>query len=719
MLKWWIAMAAMLQLLFFSLPAHGAAGKERVQLAADEVRYDYEAKQIIGEGNVKITYKKIVIAADKVVIDQEQNVLLAIGNVHLVKDGDSFDAERFLYYLESEEGWLSPVNTTVTGDEIEEPVLYSAAEAFVHGEEILSKQSYMTSCHLETPHYHLTAKELEYYPDERIIMHGVWIWERNVPWFYLPYLYISLKEGDDNFEVEVGQNQTDGWYFLVAYNYFVNQRNTLKFKTKLTQFGNNEYGLGHIFKQEPNIKWYQEYAVIDKSNYGEPIDYKFAFNYQNTTDPKRNFETDLTTWQRNSSYMDSYLENELHLRFRGISPYPYLNFSLTDTGSNIGGGDVAITRRMDFNGSWDYSFDPTFRVNLYTGKAYTQNLYYNTVSLNQYFYRVAFAKSFQSWQNNLVYDYNSTRSYNFTELTSSNNAWKLPYVEDIGTTIQYTYMERQQYDSYLNTKGERLGVDLRKSVMLWKKNRLQLDNNTNLHYRYFQLDYLERDSEILGVEDGLSLTNYFNDYFRTSIEYGYTGVTGEATAYFGKSDEYILPGSYAKNNWAWNSPKLNASFSTAYNFEQAIASPANLSASWTPSPKNNVNFNTIYYWGEGLGSTNFTVNYHPWENWRIVLYLGYNFLDLVNPWTNKQFEAEVEQHLTKNLKVKAAAQYNMLRDEFSIGNTTFSYDWHCRELQFQYDWITQEFWFQVVIKAFPQATLKLNEDMNLLNELPY
>ena len=88
----------------------------------------------------------------------------------------------------------------------------------------------------------------------------------------------------------------------------------------------------------------------------------------------------------------------------------------------------------------------------------------------------------------------------------------------------------------------------------------------------------------------------------------------------------------------------------------------------------------------------------------------------MNPWGAKQFEAILEQPLSSKWKVQAAAQYNMLRDEFSIGNATFIYDWHCRELQFHYDWTQQNFWLQIVFKAFPQATIQLNQDMQLLNE---
>ena len=48
------------------------------------------------------------------------------------------------------------------------------------------------------------------------------------------------------------------------------------------------------------------------------------------------------------------------------------------------------------------------------------------------------------------------------------------------------------------------------------------------------------------------------------------------------------------------------------------------------------------------------------------------------------------------------------------------YDWHCRQVVLHYDGVEKEYWLQIVIKAFPNDSLKLtgkNTLDNLLNQI--
>ena len=155
-----------------------SAASDPAVINGDQVSYDYEHKIIRASGNVKITYKEIVIEADRAYINHEENILLATGHVKVTKKDDVFRGERFLYYLKERQGWLTPLDTSITDPEIKGAVLLTARDAYLKNEEdIWLKEASFTSCDREKPHFHITAKAIEYFPEERIVFHQVWYWD--------------------------------------------------------------------------------------------------------------------------------------------------------------------------------------------------------------------------------------------------------------------------------------------------------------------------------------------------------------------------------------------------------------------------------------------------------------------------------------------------------------------------------------------------------------
>ena len=697
--------------------AHGAP--ERVVLTADTVRYNYDAKQISASGAVTIRYKEIQISADQAIIDQEQNMLLATGAVEVEKQGDRFRGDRFLYDLEGERGWLSPVQTTITAAddaEVKEPLRYSAEEAFIKGEDIIAKQSFFTGCDLENPHYNFTAKTMEYYPGKRIILRQVWYWEHGWRLIYLPYFYISLDDKEDNFEFEVGHNDVDGWYGLIGYHYFVNEKNRLKFESKLTELNGNQYAVKHRSILAEHREWYEEYYLQDKSDLGYPNpDYGVAVGYKDETDPKRNVESTLTHWQRSGLSGDPYSENALAFFYRGMAPYPYLNFQYQDTGEDP-------LRTMNFNGNWTYNVDPTSVLHFlgsWSFSKYLRNESYASSNYNNFLYDINYLKNWD-WSNlNLRYKETAvfngnTYAENFKpDLIYTIPAWNLPYLGQISVSSNYTRMERFQNNTVTGV-GDRLGLDLSKRWTLgspqWLPN-LSLTNN--LYLRQYRVD--DVPSDLADLSSALSATKYFNTRLSASLGVGYSFVDGTTNPFFSSKDSSLQPGGFMNNLWTFNDPHYYASLNNQY-FFQTKSGLSTLSSRWTPAPAQSINFNTQYDWTQGLGLTSFETRYNLNEELKLALLLGYDFQ--YQAWSTKQFETLVKKKLTTNWEAEAAVQYSMVQNDFSIGNVTFTYDWHCRQLLFHYDWTTRSFWFQVVFKAFPRATLQFDKDMPLLND-PY
>jgi len=219
-----LSLIVMMSILLPAQSARAESGEARI--TADEMAYDYHLKQMEAWGNVKIVYKDITVESDQAFVDQNQNILVAKGSVRITKKDSNYTGNLFLYYLNREEGLLTPIQAEIRDQEINGPVQMKAVEGYLKGETVTTINSKFSGCDREKPHYHLTAKQAEYYPGDRVVLHRVWYWEHGIPILYLPFLYISLKPDRDNFEVEIGHNQLEGWYARIGYNYIWDGHNT-------------------------------------------------------------------------------------------------------------------------------------------------------------------------------------------------------------------------------------------------------------------------------------------------------------------------------------------------------------------------------------------------------------------------------------------------------------------------------------------------------------
>ncbi|TCL62214.1 hypothetical protein EDC14_102765 [Hydrogenispora ethanolica] len=707
----WVLGMLVVFILGHSGPARGAL--DRVLLSADEVHYNYETKQIRALGAVVIHYKEIQVTADWAIIDQELNFLLATGEVCVEKNGDQFQGQRFLYSIKEQQGWLSPAHTTITGSEIEKAVRYSAEEALVKEEEILAKGSFFTGCDLEKPHYHFTAKELEYYPDKRIILRRVWYWEHGRRLIFLPYFYISLEDKEDNFEFEVGHNEVDGWYALVGYKYFMNEKNRLQFESKFTELNGDLYSVKHRSILSSHREWFQEYYLADKSGLGYPQpEYGVALGYKDETDPKRAMESNLTHWQRSTWTGNSYPDYLFTLAYRGMTPYPYLNLQYQDTGEDP-------LRTMNFHGSWNYNLDPTASLRFWGSWSFLEYLRNKSLASNNYnnfVYDLNYLKNWDGSNLNLkyketaVFDGNTYAENVKPDITYTVPSWRIPYLDEISISGNYTRLERFQKD-VVTGEGERFGLDMSKRWTLgvqWIPN-LTLANN--LYLRKYRVNNVT--SDVADLNSALTATKYFKNNLSASLGVGYSMLDGEVNALFNSKDSGLQPGGFANNLWALNNEHLFASLNNEYYFQTQIGR-STLTSKWMPASSQSIGLSTQYDWTQGPGLTNLEARYNLNEEMKLALLLGYDFQ--YEAWNMKQFEMLIDRKLTTNWKVEAALQYSMVQEDFSIGNVTFTYDWHCRQLLFHYDWTDQSFWFRVIFKAFPQASLQFDKDMELLND---
>jgi hypothetical protein len=704
--KLFVSGAVTILILVFLAPAV-LADSEPAKITADELTYDYQMKQLEASGNVKIIYKDVIVESDKAFIDQEQNVILAVGNVRIAKKDSNYTGARFLYYMITEQGLLSPVKADIRDTQINGPIKFSAMEAYFEGGNIKNKRSTFTGCDLDRPHYHFTAKAVEYYPEDRVVLHSVWYWEQRVPLFYLPIFFISLKHEDDNFEVEVGHNELEGWFVKIGYNYIFNSDSYGKVTTRLTEKGSNELGVKHYLDFNSTSRFFQDYSFMDKTKLGfSNPDYKYGFGYENRTNQKLQLNTSFTNWTRQTSVSATpHQERIFHFNLSGQSPYPSF-------GANYFNNNETDEYVSDLNGSWNYNPEPTLNIAL-SSKWFLQKTLSQTNPVNNFQYIGSIRKDW-IWSN-VFFNYDETKVYSGGGLSKDNvkpeiiytiPKWQWPLVGDVRVISQYLNLERFNND-IVTDSGRRWALDVQKiPIDLWKTEYLTLNWQSKFLYRDFFIN--QRETELYALSTDIGLIDRFTKEFSTEFRLGYTETNGFPNVFFNRSDDNSQNGGSISNEWKWQSMVFNASLRSKYYFTNQIADPLTFLADWTPAPGKMVHFDTVYNWNQGVGPTTLRINYNPKEDWRLALNIGYNFRN--ESWFNKEFEAFIIQQIASQWQMKLSAKYNMMADCFVNATTGLVYDWHCRKVRIDYDWIRNEYQLQITFNAIPYIPFKFSSE---------
>jgi hypothetical protein len=721
----------LLEIVFYcSVWAATVGDSKTAQLTADEIRYVDKTRQIEAKGHVSVTYKDTKIKADYVLVDQKMNSMLALGHVQLIKDGKPYTGERLLYYFRTKQGWLAPANLEITSQDnsdVKEPIHLTAAEAFLKGEEIRVKQSTVTGCDRANPHYHFTAGQVEYLPDDRVTMRHVWYWEGKLRLFYFPVITISLEDGENSFEMpEIGYSDDKGWYLAWGYNYRLNDHNSFRFYLdKLTQWGGNGFGVTHTYKPRKNIEFSQDYFYKENSNMGYPKDdYRLKYAFKNSTNPKLSYETTLTSYHNYTEEGYRELDNIYYFYLYGKTPWPYWKFYFRDEDSHSTTSGITTKktyRTMKIYESWSHNFGKSLALSTTANWNSTGYLNDDDSTKQQFVYSGTLTKTWTD--SNLKLYYNNARvlsgdysSSNYLpKLTYTLSKVKLPLLNELSAVFQYTNLEKIDVDDgnvAEENSGERWSADLTKKNTLWKSHaeKVSLDLTSLYMYRFFNID--DQTSDLTGFRETLSTKYKFTKYFSTSFGVAYTlrdesNDDADNDDFFNEGDGFT-PGGALTNSWNWSSPKLSASLSGGYSFYTNKPQTVAFSTTWKPGARNQVYLSTNYDWDDGFESTYLKMQFQPKDNWKLNVNLGYN--PQTGYWTSKEFQADITQRLTTNWQMKLNAAYDVFDDDFGVANVALVYNWHCRDVKFYYDHLEKEYWVLISFKAFPKASFKLSSD---------
>lgn len=236
----------------------GSFGDVPVEINADETRI--EGNIPIAEGNVIIRYDTVVIYCDYAQYDQDTRDVLVSGNVRIYRDGQLFTGERALYNLETKR--LSAAD--FRGEFI--PFRFSG-ESFssLGNNAYLVKEGVFTTSDNSKPDYHIKARTIRVYPNDRVIFSDVTLYVGRTPIFWFPYVYQSLNK-EQGFTITPAYTGTWGASLLGTYTFPIGEGWSGRLRLDLMA----ERGVGVGFETEwqngkDNRDWgrFRAYAIDD------------------------------------------------------------------------------------------------------------------------------------------------------------------------------------------------------------------------------------------------------------------------------------------------------------------------------------------------------------------------------------------------------------------------------------------------------------------------
>ena len=182
-----------------------------VEITADgDTRF--ENGTAIADNNVQIHYSGIAIYADHAEYNPDTRDILLLGNVRIYSGTDLFNGQRVFYNLETKQTRALEFE----GGHI--PIKFRSLAAKGFG----TRQFNLTDSDLTTsdssmPDWHVHAKTIRIYTNDRVVMLNSTLYVGKVPVMWLPYVYSSLNR--NGFQFTPGYYSTWGAYMLTAYTF--------------------------------------------------------------------------------------------------------------------------------------------------------------------------------------------------------------------------------------------------------------------------------------------------------------------------------------------------------------------------------------------------------------------------------------------------------------------------------------------------------------------
>ena len=155
-------------------------------------------------GNARVETADALLTANEIDYNQETHEAEARGKVHYesFSHGEKLNCDRADYNTESKTGKFYNVNGTSPARIEARPGLLTTQNPFYFSGEWAEKtedryilhNGFLTDCLIPAPWWRLKSPAFDVIPENRAISKGSWFYVKDIPIFYTPYFYKSLKK---------------------------------------------------------------------------------------------------------------------------------------------------------------------------------------------------------------------------------------------------------------------------------------------------------------------------------------------------------------------------------------------------------------------------------------------------------------------------------------------------------------------------------------------
>jgi hypothetical protein len=679
-------------ILFFIL--HVAFAETPWKIKAEKISFNWETQFFEAEGNVEFSGKDILIRADRLEGSIREASFKAEGNVYFKDKEGEFFAENIEYFYREQKATIKNVKLRYNAPESKEKIYIKGENLDWKKGNVSLKKGNFTTCSYENPHYFLSASQIEYYPNDRIVFINVIFFLRfpypafYLPIFYVPYYVIPLTKEPSPFP-QIGYDSTLGLYLTYPFTY-----NLLGLPGVLT----------FLISQNQGIKFSlsQKYSFPNLSG---NIDAHYLYNYNLNTDELK------------FNITGKYALPPLSLNFNSLYlSYPYSgNYSLQNS------VNVTYTSgilRTNILGTWNNN--PNFDnkgVNINTTLDFNKNLkLQSNIRYNNLSYTLG--SSQEDLQGNINLDYNDTiqRFYIY-----ANERWTNT-TDLLLKKIPEFYYSRKLSLLNIPSKLELLlgnyiepGIPF--TINTWKIG-FSLTLSPNLSFSTGKISSnLGFRQEFYGTQDAryLLFGNVSYSYrllslISGSLNYNFqwlgkdivTGDSGNTPFYF----DYLTNINNISAQTTIGSPNINLSLQQGYNFINNTPTSLSISGILKIGNVATLSAKTSYLWNTQTFTSIFIQGSFQNPNF----YFSFGGLYDLNANMIKRVDYRLGINITGDWHY--AGKLSLLGYYLpTLGNTFYSLslekDLHCFNMKATYYFATQSFQFSIYLKAFPSKGLEL------------
>ena len=234
-------------------------------IEADNIYIDNHNQKINAVGNVFFYNQDLEITADQLEFDYTKKMIIAKGApINLIYKDRELSGNRLELDYENEVAYLYEADVEIdkfkfTGGKID----------YFQGQNpsIVIDDAFYTTCEMEEPHYHYTARSIKYYPDDKIVGRGIGLWWGDNKLFTLPRYVVQIETDEEGNPVisnefpvpNIGYNGEQGFFIEVDYPYEITPNNYGRAHYIRENRDNISFNLNHNYRINQNKRVFFEY----------------------------------------------------------------------------------------------------------------------------------------------------------------------------------------------------------------------------------------------------------------------------------------------------------------------------------------------------------------------------------------------------------------------------------------------------------------------------